>query len=192
MTQQNPTEVINPTGRSFHHHYAPSLYPQMYTIIQNGWDQLRVIILSLFCVRVQHPDFRFLNCVRLTDHYTTSIALSMGHTLWMCYLSTALTATSHLALLYYDYVLTFDRERRLVWSQCNLKQWGTVLFFLNRYCGVIGHVPVIVLKFVRPGSPLYLLCRPLTSYHQILAVTLQTIVGCMSLRSQTYHALAET
>ncbi|KAF9788461.1 hypothetical protein BJ322DRAFT_635405 [Thelephora terrestris] len=98
------------------------------------------------------------------DHYTTSIALT---------------------LLYYDYVLTFDRERRLVWSQCSFKQWGTVLFFLNRYCGVIGHVPVFILKFAHPGSLLYHICKPLNSYHQTLAVILQTIVG-LTFITRTY------
>jgi hypothetical protein len=92
-------------------------------------------------------------------------------------LPVVLTAVWHLALLYYDYALTFERERRLVWAQCSFKQWGTVLFLLNRYCGVFGHVPVILLKFSQPESALYLLCKPLYSYHQSLAVAMQAIIG---------------
>lgn len=94
-------------------------------------------------------------------------------------LSLSLTAACHLALLYYDYALTFDLERRLFWSQRSFRQWGPVLFFLNRYCGVVGHAPLIVQKISRPPSPLYLLCNPVHPYRKILAFIIQTIIGSM-------------
>ena len=80
------------------------------------------------------------------------------------------------ALLYYDYALTFDYERRLFWSRQGITQWGSILFFLNRYCGIIGYIPVFTLLFARPGSALYHLCKPVYLYHQLLAVIMQSIV----------------
>lgn len=92
--------------------------------------------------------------------------------------------TIALTLLYYDYVLTLDRERRLVWSRCSF-QWGTILFFLNRYCGVIGHALVLIQKFAQSNSPLYHFCKPLYLYHQILAVVMQAIIG-LAFVTRTY------
>lgn len=88
-----------------------------------------------------------------------------------------LTTAYHPALLYYDYLLTFDRERRLFWSRRSFKQWGSLLFFLNRYCGVLGHAPVIIQTFSPPESAPYRFCPGLRLYHQILAIVMQTIVG---------------
>lgn len=118
----------------------------------------------------------------------TSIALSTGLVLHFCYSSIVLTATYHPALLYYDYMLTFGRERRLFWSQRRVKQWGPVLFFANRYCGVVGHVPVIIQMIPRPKSTAYLFCKPEYLYHEILVFVMQTIIGCTSLRvADTFH-----
>jgi hypothetical protein len=108
---------------------------------------------------------------------------------WVCltscmciwHLAIILITTYRLALLYYDYTLTFEREYRLFWSRRNIKQWGYILFFLNRYCGILGHVPVIVEMFPLPKSSLYSICKPVNSYHQVLAVMMQTIIGCTSL-----------
>ena len=93
-----------------------------------------------------------------------------------------LTVANHPALLYYDYVLTFDRERRLFWSRHGFKQWGSLLFFLNRYCGIVGHVPVIIQTFTPPKSALYTICGPLHVYHQMLVVIMQAIAGCTPFR----------
>jgi len=91
-----------------------------------------------------------------------------------------LTVANCPALLYYDYVLTVDRERRLFWSRQGFKQWGSLLFFLNRYCGVLGHAPVFVQTFATPKDAMSVFCGHLQFYHQILAIAMQTIVGCMS------------
>lgn len=128
---------------------------------------------------VRHTDARHLNRIRLTNQYLALIAFCMGHTLHILSLSIALTAPNHPALLYYDYLLTFDRERRLFWSRHCFKQWGSLLFFLNRYCGVLGHAPVIIQTFASPDSGLYPLCQRLRLYHQMLAIVMPTIVGCM-------------
>ena len=119
----------------------------------------------------------------MSGQYLASIALSMDHVLKTRYFSIVLTVANYTALLYYDYALTVDRERRLFWSRQGLKQWGSLLFFLNRYCGVIGHAPVVVQAFASPRSAVSTLCGNLQSYHQILAITMQTIVGCMSLHA---------
>lgn len=108
-----------------------------------------------------------------------SVAFSMGLS---SHVRCFLTPAYHPALLYYDYLLTFDRERRLFWSRDGLKQWGSLLFFFNRYCGTLGHIPVIIQAFVPPESPLYQQCYRLHSYHQALAVIMQTIAGCTPFR----------
>jgi hypothetical protein len=94
-------------------------------------------------------------------------------------LPSVLTAAHHTALLYYDYALTFDLELRLFWSQHSFKQWGSILFFLNRYFGVIGHVPFILQRVVRHNSALNRICKPFFPYRQILTFMMQTVIGCM-------------
>lgn len=90
---------------------------------------------------------------QLTHHYVASIALT---------------------ILYYDYLLTLGREWRLLWKRNNLRRWGSIFFFLNRYCGIIGHVPVFVEIFVSQDSAL---CRYMHAYHQALAVLMQTTIA---------------
>ena len=63
------------------------------------------------------------------------------------------------------------------------------MFFFNRYFGVIGHVPVFIQLFARPGSTLYSFCKPVRLYHQILAIIMQAIIACLSL--QTYRPFME-
>jgi len=94
---------------------------------------------------------------------------------------TVLTVAYYPALLYYDYALTVGRERRLFWSRQGLKQWGSLLFFLNRYLGVLGHAPVFVQAFATPRVAMSFFCGHLQFYHQMLAIIMQAIVGCMSL-----------
>lgn len=51
----------------------------MDSVVQNGWDQLRLpSFLSLFCATV-YPEFGYLNLTRLVQHYVASIALSTNH-----------------------------------------------------------------------------------------------------------------
>lgn len=92
-----------------------------------------------------------------------------------------LTVAHHTVLLYYEYGLTLDLERRLFWSQRSFRQWGSALFFLNRYCGIIGHIPFVIQKLSGSMSPLYPLCSPVHPYRQILVFVTQIIIGCMSL-----------
>lgn len=149
--------------------------------LQNGWSQLRRLrFLLQFCAIFRRADLRYLGWVRFTGQsIVSSIALSMGSIFRMCQSPGLLTAAYHPALLYYDYALTLDLECRLFWSRRGFGQWGSLLFFLNRYCGILGHVPFVMQKFVRPKSALYLLCQPVHPYRQALAFTSQSIIGCM-------------
>lgn len=81
------------------------------------------------------------------------------------------------AILYYDYALTFGVERRLFWSLRSFKQWGSVLFFFNRYFGIVGNVPFAIEVFVGVESALFPLCKPSSAYRQITGVVMQIVVG---------------
>ena len=50
-----------------------------------------------------------------------------------------------IAILYYDYLLTFGDEVRFFWR----RRPGsvTILFFVNRYLSIVGNVPVILQSF---------------------------------------------
>lgn len=138
-----------------------------------------VFAFSSRSVSVWHSNVWHLNWIRLTIQYMASIAFSADNTSHIWCLSIVLTTAYRPALLYYDYLLTFDRERRLFWSWRGFKQWGSPLFFLNRYCGVLGHVPIIIQTFASPESTLQRLCYRMSLYHYILAIIMQTIAGCM-------------
>ena len=63
-----------------------------------------------------------------------------------------------------------------------MRQWGTFIFIVNRYVGLLGHVPIIYSYFFIPSPDLVVgqqdsKCDPLHKYHQILAVVVQTCVG---------------
>ncbi|KAF9778768.1 hypothetical protein BJ322DRAFT_491912 [Thelephora terrestris] len=120
-------------------------------------------------------------------HYPSSLCFQMDSVVqngWDQRTNHYLTSIS-LTLLYYDYALTFDREFRLFWSRRTIGQWGSVLFFVNRYCGVLGHVPVFIQMFPRPKSVLYHLCKPEYLYHEILAVVMQLVIG-LTFITRTY------
>lgn len=51
-----------------------------------------------------------------------------------------------LAVLYYDYTLTIADEVKFFWKTASFS-WASVLFVLNRYLGLFGHIPVIVVYF---------------------------------------------
>lgn len=120
-------------------------------------------------------DPMYFNLIRLTEHYVALIALSTSRHYTRCS-STVLTEACYTAMLYYDYFLTLGHEWRLLWKRDSLRRWGSILFFLNRYCGIIGHAPVFVETFTSQNSPL---CRHIHAYHQALAALMQTITAGM-------------
>ena len=56
------------------------------------------------------------------------------------------------AILYYDYLLTLSWEVERVWKTSGLN-WGAGLFYLNRYVGLLGHIPVIFEYFWSTSNP---------------------------------------
>lgn len=170
------SRLASPTGRSDHRRLFACRWASLSKMLGTSY----VVFASYFRpTPVRHPNTRWLNWIRLTNQYMASVAFSTGLSSHICCF---LTPTCHPALLYYDYLLTFDRERRLFWSRNGFQQWGSLLFFLNRYCGILGHIPVLIQTFVPSETSLYRHCDLLHSYHQILAVIMQTIAGCMSFR----------
>lgn len=90
------------------------------------------------------------------------------------------------ALVLYDYILTFSAELDRFWSPLQMRQWGTFIFIVNRYVGLLGHVPIVYSYFF--VHPPYLMvgqqdpkCYPLHKFHQFLAVVVQTTVGAILL-----------
>jgi len=88
------------------------------------------------------------------------------------------------AILYYDYALTFQTELSLFWSSQQFK-WGTVIFFLNRYTIFFGYMPTIVELFFRNPEDNLKTCHKLTSYQQYMTVIVQAIVAVIMI-SRTY------
>ncbi|KAI1795747.1 hypothetical protein LXA43DRAFT_1058032 [Ganoderma leucocontextum] len=71
------------------------------------------------------------------------------------------------ALLYYDYALTFTEEVNHFWKSASLSLFST-LFVFNRYLGLIGTIPVIIEYFVD---------LPETIYHQAFSVVVQGVIA---------------
>ncbi|KAI0647196.1 hypothetical protein C8Q79DRAFT_1009322 [Trametes meyenii] len=76
-------------------------------------------------------------------------------------------AVASVAMLYYDYCLTFSMEVERFWRSARLSP-VSILFVLNRYLGLLGPVPVLV-EYLWNLSP--------QRYHQYYAVISQVIVG---------------
>jgi len=76
-------------------------------------------------------------------------------------------------VLCYDYVLTLGMEMSRFWSPLQFS-WGTVIFLLNRYVALFGHVPVMVEIFLQHHTDD--VCHILHVYHQYLAIIVQILV----------------
>ncbi|TDL24504.1 hypothetical protein BD410DRAFT_91691 [Rickenella mellea] len=85
------------------------------------------------------------------------------------------------ALLYYDYFLTIEQEIKFFWGR--RVAFASGLFFACRYLALFGNVPVILQTFAYWSPDVN--CRLLQRYHQILSMTIQTIVGFI-LITRTY------
>ncbi|KAI6145746.1 hypothetical protein EDD17DRAFT_1652709 [Pisolithus thermaeus] len=80
-----------------------------------------------------------------------------------------------LALLSYDYTLTFSREIELFWKRPR-RSWPFVLFIANRYLIILSHVPSSIYTFWSPGvDSSYSWCSPLALYDGISIIVVQTI-----------------
>ncbi|KAI0078646.1 hypothetical protein K474DRAFT_892514 [Panus rudis PR-1116 ss-1] len=89
------------------------------------------------------------------------------------YISRCSVAAS-LAILYYDWLLTLPSEVEYYWK----RKWSTTSFFyfLNRYCSLLAHIPVIV-EFYADLSE--------ESFHQLYSAVTVVLVGIL-LTIRTY------
>ena len=55
-------------------------------------------------------------------------------------------------MLYYDYMLTLDREIQFIWPPYNEQGWFTLAFFINRYIPLIGILPIVVSYFIQVNT----------------------------------------
>ncbi|KAL0570937.1 hypothetical protein V5O48_011021 [Marasmius crinis-equi] len=79
-------------------------------------------------------------------------------------------------LLYYEYLITFEAEVTRIWAHTTLNT-PTVIFYLNRYVTLFGHIPIVVQYFwTAPGSDFK---------REYYAVLIQIMVGVM-LIARTY------
>jgi len=57
--------------------------------------------------------------------------------------SAQIIASVAVALLYYDYFLTFTREVEWIWLAPHKLSWASAFFFVNRYLSFFGHMPYV-------------------------------------------------
>lgn len=70
---------------------------------------------------------------------------------------TFLTKLSLVAILYYDYILTFSSEVHLFWSR-PCRNLPSFFFFLSRYSALLLHIP-ITLEFFYPAFSYRVSCQ---------------------------------
>ncbi|KAH9856355.1 hypothetical protein C2E23DRAFT_882429 [Lenzites betulinus] len=85
------------------------------------------------------------------------------------------------ALLFYDFVLTFQEEVERYWT--GSFSLASFLFFLNRYLSLLGHIPVIFAFFRSLPASQYVsqLSRSFQLYHFLLSIAVQCIVTALML-----------
>lgn len=54
-----------------------------------------------------------------------------------------------LAIVFYEYAITLDQEIEQIWNR--KLSWTSALFFINRYCLVIGQIVLLLVQFGWPG-----------------------------------------
>jgi len=84
-------------------------------------------------------------------------------------------AASPAALLYYDYILTFNTEVMRFWFPLQFN-CGTVLFLLNRYVAIFGHIPFLTELFILDAKEKQ--CHVLQLYHQCLTIIIHVLAEC--------------
>lgn len=84
-----------------------------------------------------------------------------------------------LSILYYDYALTFGLEVSRFWVHRGFS-WAAFFFYLNRYLGIFGHIPVAV-EYFWTGYPSNKaqICLKLQMYHQYFVIVVQIVVAVM-------------
>ncbi|KAA1473562.1 hypothetical protein DENSPDRAFT_279792 [Dentipellis sp. KUC8613] len=84
-------------------------------------------------------------------------------------------STIYFVILYYDYLLTLPAEVRLFWFRSRRARWSwpSILFFLNRYAALLGHVPFIIEVFIFPANRT--VCETINKFHQFYAALSQLL-----------------
>lgn len=75
-------------------------------------------------------------------------------------------------ILFYDYMLTFDREIELFWRRPRLS-WPFLLFVAIRYITVFGYMPLFVYSFWNLFNRW---CSSLLLYYALLVIVTQEII----------------
>ncbi|KAJ7135804.1 hypothetical protein C8R44DRAFT_696099 [Mycena epipterygia] len=87
-------------------------------------------------------------------------------------------AAAAFTILFYDYLLTLDRETSRYWG--SRITWATVFFYLNRYGLLVGVIPVMVGSFWE-GPNKAKVCPSFATYFQFLCVFSQLIASSISI-----------
>jgi len=74
-------------------------------------------------------------------------------------------------LVYYDYLLTLQREVEFLWPPHNKLGWFTTACLFNRYVPVLGNLPIVISWFIKVDFPF---CAGLHVYHEWFVVVVQT------------------
>jgi len=79
-------------------------------------------------------------------------------------------------ILYYDYILTLDREIQFLWPPHNKQGWFTMACLLNRYVPVLGYLPVVVSLFIQLDLPS---CIGVHAYNEWFMMIVQIHAGTL-------------
>ncbi|OCH89159.1 hypothetical protein OBBRIDRAFT_826707 [Obba rivulosa] len=86
-----------------------------------------------------------------------------------------------LTVLYWDYCITLPLEIEAFWKK-DFITLASILFFLNRYVSLLGHIPISLEFFADLAETR---CHELQTYHQFFVVVTQVIVAAL-LTLRTY------
>ncbi|KAI0260278.1 hypothetical protein BC834DRAFT_1044681 [Gloeopeniophorella convolvens] len=81
-----------------------------------------------------------------------------------------------LVVLYYDYALTFAREVELFWPHRARLNGISIVFFLNRYVSIVGHIPIAVSTVTQNAAEV---CERIHKYNEYFEVILQLLVAAL-------------
>jgi len=91
------------------------------------------------------------------------------------------TVVASVVLLYYDFALTLADELRLYWF-VSRHGWASFFFFLNRYIGLLGNIPIFLEFFANLSEPV---CRRFQYFHQLYCAIATCIISVL-LITRTY------
>jgi len=105
-------------------------------------------------------------------HTTIDIGPNAAEDVWI----NSVIHVSAMVILYYDYMLTLDREIRFVWPPHNKQGWFTAAFLLNRYISIFGYLPFVVSYFITLDFPF---CVGVHRYYEWFIMVVQFHAGVL-------------